>query len=388
MSLGSCNGILEKLELMKRLIKNGLSITFLLLCIFTNIQAQNLEVEGKAKITEMELKNDADSVVVVLPDGRLARRDVSTLAEFQILSISTDTVFLSNGGFVKLPVDLVDDADADPSNEIQNLSEVLTESNDAGTLAIINLADPTNAQDAVTKAYIDQMAEIFLNAGLNGVVMDIDENTYKTIKIDTQLWMAENLKTTRYNDGTVIPKLTNSAADSAAWSNLTTPAYSWYDNDSTKYAKLYGALYNYYTVADTNSLNVCPTGWHVPTDAEWTGLTDFLTNNAYGYGGSGTDIGKSMASTFGWTDSSGTVGDVGNDQGTNNSSGFAGLPGGIRSNDANFKDIGDYGYWWSSSKDDTDTSSAWSRFLDYSSGDVSRYSGNKKSGYSVRCLRD
>ncbi len=367
---------------MKRLIINGLSITFLLLCIFTNIQAQNLEVEGKAKITEMELKNDADSVVVWLPDGTLARREVSTLAEFQILSISTDTVFLSNGGFVKLPVDLVDDADADPSNEIQDLSEVLTESNDAGALAITNLADPTNAQDAVTKAYVYQMAEIFLNAGLNGVVIDIDGNTYKTIKIGTQVWMAENLKTTRYNDGTVIPLVT----DNTAWENLNTPAYSWYSNDSTTNAKLYGALYNYYTVADTNSLNVCPTGWHVPTAVEWGVLGNFLPNNAYGYGGSGTDIGKSMASTFGWT-SSGTAGSTGNDQATNNSSGFAGLPGGNRSNDGTFNDIGDYLYWWSSS-DFFNSSNARSLRLHYNNGTPTFYNANKKFGYSVRCLRD
>ncbi len=384
MSPGSCNGILEKLELMKRLIINGLSITFLLLCIFTNIQAQNLEVEGKAKITEMELKNDADSVVVVLPDGTLARRDVSTLAEFQILSISNDTVFLSNGGFVKLPVDLVDDTDADPSNEIQNLSEVLTESNDADSFAIINLADPTNAQDAVTKAYIDQMAEILLNAGLNGVVMDIDGNTYKTIKIGTQVWMAENLKTTRYNDGSAIPLVT----DNTAWENLNTPAYSWYGNDSTLNAKLYGALYNYYTVAvaDTTN-NVCPTGWHVPTDTAWGVLTIFLSNNGYGYGGSGSDIGKSMASTFGWT-SSGTAGNIGNDQATNNSSGFAGLPGGYRNYNGTFEDIGNYGYWWCSSEDESDPNYAWHHYLNYSSEGVTSNPDYKEYGYSVRCLRD
>jgi uncharacterized protein (TIGR02145 family) len=247
---------------------------------------------------------------------------------------------------------------------------------------ISNVTDPVAAQDAATKNYVDQMAEILLDAGLNGVVVDIDGNAYKTIKIGTQVWMAQNLRTKRYNDGTVIPKVT----DNTAWAALTTPAYCWYNNDSTLNAKIYGALYNYYTVADTNSLNVCPTGWHVPSDAEWTVLSDFLTANGYGFGGSGVGIGKSMASTFRWT-SSGIAGHVGNDQGTNNSSGFAGLPGGYRgNNEGAFVFIGEYGDWWSSSE--SSASNAWHRFLVSLNGVLYRFPNNQRFGFSVRCLRD
>ena len=189
---------------------------------------------------------------------------------------------------------------------------------------------------------MDQMSEMMLDAGLNGIVKDFDGNVYKTVKIGSQVWMAENLKTTHYNEGTPIPLV----SDNTAWSNLSTPGYCWYDNDSTMNAKVFGALYNYYVVADTNGLNVCPVGWDVPTDAEWTVLTDFLEDNGYGYGGSGTDIGKSLAATFRWT-SSGTAGYVGNDLGSNNSSGFVGLPGGQRYGKS-FRYLGSYGFWWSS----------------------------------------
>ena len=285
----------------------NLTILLILSLVPFWITAQILEVEGKAKITDMDKVNTADSVVVRLADGTLAVRDVSSL-----------------------------------------------------------------------KA---SFSEDLLDAGLNGVVEDIDGNKYKTIKIGDQVFMAENLKTTRYNDGTAIPLVT----DNTAWSNLTTPAYSWYANDSIMNAKLFGALYNYYTVADTNSLNVCPIGWHVPTDAEWTVLTEFLEDNGYGFGGTSTDIGKSMASTFRWTSSS-NVGDIGNDQGTNNSSSFSGLPGGLRSANGTFFSIGNNGNWWGYSQ--FNASSALSRSLSYFNDFVFRFPDNKGLGFSVRCLRD
>ena len=193
--------------------------------------------------------------------------------------------------------------------------------------------------------------------------------------------MAENLKTTKYNEGTSIAEVKNDTE----WNYLTTPAYCWFDNDSTTNAKLFGALYNFYSVADTNSLNVCPVGWDVPTDAEWTILTDYLDDKGYGFGGSGADVGKSLAATFRWNNSS-TAAEVGNDIGSNNSTGFAGLPSGYRNASGAFSLNGDYGFWWSSTVGTT--AFAWLRYLYYVSDNVNRSFNDEHSGFSVRCLRD
>src|SRR5450759_4787246 len=117
--------------------------------------------------------------------------------------------------------------------------------------------------------------------GLNGLqaqtVKDIDGNVYKTVTIGKQVWMVENLKTTKYNDGITIPLV----IDNTAWTDLITPKYSWFNNDIAN-KEVYGALYNWYTV-NTNKL--CPKGWHIPTDEEWTTLTTYL-------GGEGVAGGK------------------------------------------------------------------------------------------------
>jgi len=189
--------------------------------------------------------------------------------------------------------------------------------------------------------------------------------------------MAENLKTTKYVNDTDIIEVT----DNTAWANLTTPAYCWLDNNSSAYT-IYGALYNWYTI---ETGNLCPTGWHVPTDSEWTTLTNYLTNNGYGYGGSGTDIGKSMAATSGWTTHT-TAGNVGNDQASNNSSGFTALPGGYRNNTGVFSTVGSNGYWWSATQ--ANEGDAWRQNIAYNNNYLNRFSGSKKRGYSVRCIRD
>lgn len=207
-------------------------------------------------------------------------------------------------------------------------------------------------------------------------VKDSDGNVYKTIKIGTQVWMAENLKTTKFNDGTPIPLVSGDIE----WSNLKSPGYCFYNNDAAN-KKTYGALYNWYTV---NTKKLAPTGWHVPTEAEWTTLINYLIINDYGYGGGGSDISKSMASIFGW-DSDTDVGNVGNDQESNNSSGFAGLPGGVRSSEGPFNFIGGDAYWWSYSEDNTNT---WGLDLGDSSSDIFSSNYNKQCGLSVRCVQD
>jgi uncharacterized protein (TIGR02145 family) len=212
-----------------------------------------------------------------------------------------------------------------------------------------------------------------------GTVTDNDGNVYNTVTIGTQVWMVENLKTTHYNDGTSIPKV----IDNTAWDGLTSGAYCWYNNDSATYCNTYGALYNWNTV---KTGKLAPTGWHVPTDAEWTTLTDYLTNNGYGYGGSGIDIAKSMAATSGWNANT-TAGNIGNDPASNNSSGFTALPGGFRYYDGSYYGIGYYGIWWSSTE--SNTYDAWSRDIDYEHSVVrSSYGSYEGGGFSVRCLRD
>lgn len=201
---------------------------------------------------------------------------------------------------------------------------------------------------------------LFSNYHLNAQVTDVDGNTYKTVVIGTQTWMAENLKTTKYNNGTLIPLVTGENA----WSVLESPAYCLYDNNASNKSK-YGALYTWYTVAKGN---LCPTGWHVPTDAEWTVLSSFL--------GGEEVAGSKMKSVSGWTD----------DNSGTNSSGFTGLPGGNRPSFGSFSHINSYSSWWSKSEDDV--MYAWNRYLLSSDSGLGRSNFSKGNGFSVRCLKD
>ena len=212
---------------------------------------------------------------------------------------------------------------------------------------------------------------------------DMDSITFKRplvnlpqVTICSQTWATRNLDVTTYSDGTIIPQVT----DPTAWANLTTGAWCYYNNDPANGA-VYGKLYNWYATAgiyDAASLanpalrkKLAPTGWHVPTDAEWTTLTTCL--------GGETIAGGKMKET-------GTAHWQSPNQDATNSSGFTGLPGGCRNNDGTFDGIGDGGNWWSSSENFT--TFAWYRYLNYSAGFASRYVSNKEFGFSVRCLRD
>ena len=202
-----------------------------------------------------------------------------------------------------------------------------------------------------------------------GTVKDIDGNVYHTVTIGTQIWMVEDLKTTRYNDGSAIPLVT----DSAAWVALSTPGYCWYNNDATTYKNTYGALYNWFTV---KTGKLAPTGWHVPTDAEWTILTTFLGGESAA-GGKMKSTGTIEAGTGLWKSPN---------TGTTNESGFTAFPAGYRYYMGQFYGIGGYGTWWSSSE--TDTSRAWGRSMAYTASNVTSYPTDKPNGFSVRCLRN
>jgi uncharacterized protein (TIGR02145 family) len=200
---------------------------------------------------------------------------------------------------------------------------------------------------------------------------DIDGNVCPSIITSCgQTWTSKNLNVSRYLNGDIIPQVTNSIQ----WANLTTGAWSWYNNDSATYASTYGRLYNWYAVNDPRGL--APQGWHVPTDAEWNILTKCIDVNADTNQISTNVAGTAMKSTSGWYN---------NGNGTN-SSGFAGLPGGFRFYDGTFNDVTGFGSCWSASE--YGTAGAWARYLYYSSSYVARFSNNKRYGFSVRVVRD
>ena len=183
----------------------------------------------------------------------------------------------------------------------------------------------------------------------------------QTVTIGKQVWMTKNLNVATFRNGDSIPHAKTNEEWTKAGENQQ-PAWCYYHNDPAKGVK-YGRLYNWYAVNDSRGL--APTGWHIPSDAEWTELTDFL---------GGEDVaGTKMKSKSGWEeDGNGT-----------NESGFSGLPGGNRYDDDSFNDIGYNGFWWSSTE-----GVAWSRTLGFDDGSVSRFGSGRQSGFSVRCLRD
>ena len=218
-------------------------------------------------------------------------------------------------------------------------------------------------------------------------VTDASGNTYPTVTIGTQVWMAENLRTTKYRDGSNIPVVTDNTQWANNWNNgnpLSQPMMCWYNNDQTTYtANKFGALYNWYAInpATNGNKNVCPTGWHVPTDAEWNVLIANLdpSYNPTATGTQSTTAGGKMKST-------GTQYWLSPNTGATNSSGWSGLPGGFRRNYGPFNFIGDNGGWWSSTESNSDD--AWFRLLGYFYGSVYRDYYCKAYGFSVRCLRD
>ena len=234
------------------------------------------------------------------------------------------------------------------------------------------------------------------------VMLFAQVNYGQTVTIGTQVWTSKNLNVSTYRNGDVIPEV----QDKQAWAKLTTGAWCYYNNDASNGTK-YGKLYNWYAVNDPRGL--APNGYHIPTDAEWTQLSDYL--------GGESKAGTKMKSTSGWE--SYTTGDsktcpncaswneeyrkkvpchtckdkrsvsaptVTHSGNGSNSSGFSGLPGGHRYFKGAFFNIGTSGFWWSSTENFTYF--AWYRYLEYYNGFVSRKDDGKGNGFSVRCLRD
>ena len=185
------------------------------------------------------------------------------------------------------------------------------------------------------------------------------------IQICDQVWMEKNLDVARYRNGDRIPKVT----DTSKWNNLTTGAYCYFNNDSARYAAIYGKLYNWYAVNDPRGL--APTGWHIPTIEEWTAVETCLTDTSA--------VGSALKQT-------GTTYWASPNKGATNSTRFKALPGGFRDFDGMFYFVGKFGYWWSSTE--YYTWYAWARSLKYFDELIGRDGYKKQNGFSVRCLRD
>ena len=215
-------------------------------------------------------------------------------------------------------------------------------------------------------------------------VTDVDGNHYDAVQIGNQVWMAENLRTTRYADGTTIP---------LGSSTSTIKSYRYNPHNSANNVPTYGYLYNWPAVmhgASSSTANpsgvqgVCPNGWHVPSNAEWTQLTNYVGNQPqYQCNNSGDNIAKALASTTGWNSSTNTCA-VGNNPSTNNATGFSALPAG--SYDGSYDDFGYDALFWSASENyDNDP---YGRFLSWGSAGVYGFNDDKSYGFSVRCVRD
>lgn len=220
----------------------------------------------------------------------------------------------------------------------------------------------------IQKTKLISLAIFFLLAGLKGLfaqtVMDADSNVYATITIGNQIWMAENLKTTKFNDGKPISLVVNDAL----WKSLSRPAYCWYNNDKRN-KEIYGALYNWYAI---DSKKICPKGWHVPSKVDWAYMISFVGDENYSgpkLKEKGTDHWKNLF-----------------DNATDEYE-FTALPGGMRYYSGAFPLFGgSYAIWWTASG--YSVTDAWCRGLEDSSIRIFGGHDDKRNGFSVRCIKD
>jgi len=289
----------------------------------------------------------------------------------------TNYTLTSTKQLLSVPYALYANNSGNGQSTTPNLATVLAVSNSANNTKIVDLLDPTNAQDAVTKLYTDSIATQLqtqitnLQAQITALQIAIAASL-PSVQIGSQIWQNINLDVPTYRDGTPIPEVT----DPTAWAALTTGAWCYYNNDPTNNA-VYGKLYNWYAVAgihdnDPNTPNkfLAPTGWHIPTDAEWTTLTTFL---------GGFDVAGELkeSGTAHW-DSPNT--------GATNSSGFTSLSDGFRDYLGPFNGRGPYANYWTSSLHFSGY--PLNRHMDHDNITIVANQSIKTFGISVRCLKD
>ncbi|HQK70472.1 MAG TPA: FISUMP domain-containing protein [Bacteroidales bacterium] len=304
---------------------------------------------------------------------------------FTTLPVSTGTIVTIHPSSISLRTALtggkiIDDGDAviiqkgvcwstSPNPDLEH--DTFTEDGTGTEEFTSTITGLTPGTQYFVRAYSINSAGISYGSELsfNTKISDIQNNLYSTVTIGSQVWMAENLRTTRYNDNSLIPNV----KESSNWINLSTPAYCWFGNDANKAD--WGALYNWFTV---QTGRLCPTGWHVPTDDDFKTLELYLNLSPEQVGSwywRGTDQGSRLKSTSGW------------DEGENgtNSSGFSALPYGYRfAGNGDFNGLGILTYWWSSDYYDE---YAIYRRIDGNESGIYRYATSKKGGKYVRCIK-
>ncbi len=262
------------------------------------------------------------------------------------------------------------------TSSLQNPTHTFTKS---GTFTVSLTAANNFGYNTLTKTGLIAVAA----GDTTGIVTDIDGNVYKTIKIGTQWWMAENLKTTHYNDGSPITQITNLND----WKTNTGPAFAWFYYDRVAYKDRFGALYNWNAV---NTGKLSPEGWHVPTEDEWTNLINYLIENGYNFDGTttGNKIAKAMADTSSWTLFNVTGGNPDNTDypAYRNKSGFTAVSTGYCDTEGGMGDPGYNTYWWTATEYNNDQ--AWYHGILGYQVDIPTYAGQKNFGFFIRCVRN
>ena len=333
---------LSSMKTLKNMNKSKFIILKLFTFFFGFIMSQNLSFSQSKKKQIEEMNFKIDSLNQVLTKERIDQKNTIISLEAQDSKSKQKVDSLTKE---MLPIEK--QIDSQQSTIQKKLTEI----------------DKT--RKSLTK-HIDSLTQ------LKSQINDVESNI-KSVKIGNQTWMTENLNVSTFRNGDPIPE----AKTHDEWFSYEAkqPAWCYYDNDPANAAK-YGKLYNWYAVNDSRGL--APVGYHIPSDAEWTKLADFL--------GGEIVAGTKMKSKSGWDSYTNEKEDLISGNGTN-TSGFSGLPGGMRHNDGSFFNVGEDGYWWSSSEDDPD--GAWgSRLSIFNGYELDRDIDPKGNGYSVRCLRD
>jgi uncharacterized protein (TIGR02145 family) len=357
---------------------NWIDTTIMLSKYLRKADTSSLSDRINAKLSKTDTASLSDRI-----DAKLTKTDTASLSNRIDLKLTkTDTSSLSDRINAKLSSNVFPNPPSLPKGHIMywnGSNWVLLNPGTAGQVLKMSLDNnpvPVWGTDATT-------FPAFSPCG--APISDIDGNIYNTVLIGAQCWTKENLRVRRYNKGRSIPfdAIGGSGGSSSTWSNLTIGAHTIYANDSTTTPSnrtKYGYLYNWYaakgiyttgTMTSTDTLNICPEGWHVPTDADWTTLTTELGGESVA-GGKMKSIGTAY-----WSSQS---------AGTDNSSGFSALPGGYRIKDGSFNNLRNSAVFWRATEDNANN--AWSSRLEYNSNNVSRNSYEKQYGASIRCLKD